>query len=144
MDGYLVCVKHPFAWIDSMMRYRGGDPEKHAATWSEANRQYLGFRPSSPRMLIRYEDALAEPCRILASIAEVFGLERKARLWILTNIRMARGGDKARLLMMKKPFDATHYTERRFMLRFTAEQIVAIRGCLDRDLCAALGYEVDE
>lgn len=74
---FIHLVRHPASWIDPGARRRPGRLGSELATWLESARRAVhNRRLHHPNYLIvRYEDLLAEPVRILRKVGELIEVE---------------------------------------------------------------------
>ena len=80
--GYVLCVKHPVTWANSMRRYlmnaNQGEPDSRvlATLWSFQSDALLKFAAShNNAVLVRYETAMKHPKDMVSTCAKRFGLQ---------------------------------------------------------------------
>lgn len=85
IDGYIISVKHPHAWLVSVKRYYHraevkGDVHSRplAEHWMHKNASYLQAREERDDVfIVRYEDLLQDPITQLEKISSFFDLEKE-------------------------------------------------------------------
>lgn len=136
MDGYLLCIKHPVAWMGSVNRYRPTDPRFLALWWNTHTEALCNFLTVQDRaMLVRHEDWLEDSGLVLRKVRATFHLAGDTNISLPTQAA-ARGGDNTAHTLDAHPFDAEPYQEKRWWGMFGKD----ITDLIDRDLMAEVGY----
>lgn len=170
----LVCVKDPYAAMESLFRYAQSVKFRHfrcAQEWEEflhsrfvvaidRQPQPPAFRfrdpvdywnavyyhmvsvADRPLTIVRYEDMLADPDRVLAEIGERHGVAKTG-----TAVLPARQMKKMTEQRPDDPFtgeafDPAWYRDRLYLRAFDERQMAHMRAELDAELAARLGYQV--
>jgi hypothetical protein len=144
-DGYLICVKNPLAWIDSMMRYRPAPLPTLVESWNSGNRACLAFLEAKPEAhLVRHEDLLADYDQVLDRLGGALSLEGLNSPHRRQDRAMWRGGDDLRGAVTSGEFDISYYTERRYLLSMSKDARALIRDLASPEVCESLGYDLTE
>lgn len=143
MDGYVLCVKSPLAWLASMLRYRPAPLSALVPLWNRRGAQFLAFAERvDSSIIVRYEDVLRDKREALDAISDALGLEPSRAPYIFPPNAMWRGGDNMRGAVTETVFDAAYYRERRYMSAFTGSEIDGVRVALDGAVMRGLRYEI--
>ena len=144
-DGYLICVKNPLAWVDSMMRYRPAPLPALVESWNSGNRAYLAFLEAKPAAhLVRHEDLLVDYDQVLDGLGGALSLECLNSSYRRQDRAMWRGGDDMRGAATSGEFDISYYTERRYLPTLGKDARALIRDLASPEVCESLGYDLTE
>ncbi|MDA8429944.1 MAG: hypothetical protein M0T70_11890 [Geobacteraceae bacterium] len=153
--GFLVTIKDPYAWVVSAARFngwiRGDEPLRD---WSielmrEAclgyNRNYrawLSFLREHPQRarLVRYEELLADPERVMTEIAAQFDWQRSGGFEAITAVVEPTQWDHLPVIETPDTFRPEFYANNEYLQRIPAEQMQQIGELMDWDLLSELGY----
>lgn len=136
MDYYLLCVKHPYTWIESCLRYKQPKnkffrkifrmikPRGLARLYNKRGKEFLEFKKG---LIVRHEDLFDDLGGVMRRISDEWGLER-TDLSELPKDCMGRGGDVFRHKIKDKPFRRREHQE----------WSVGV----DKDIAGKLGYDI--
>lgn len=139
---YCVMVKEPYSWLWSIAKRqrRPASPVKVSDVehWNKRLASWTAYCDEHPdkTMLMRYETLLQDTDVMLGQIEAKFSLTRKGNSFVNVNERMTTTGRAS-----NKPFDASFFTERKYLKSFTAEDIEAVNAVLCSELMQRFGYE---
>lgn len=153
--GFLVTIKDPYAWVVSAARFNGwirGDEQLR--DWSMElmrdaclgyNRNYRAWlqfmQDSQPRArLVRYEDLLADPERVLAEIAAQFGWQRSGSFENIPAVVEPTQWDHLPVVEAQDRFQPGFYTNGEYLQRLPAAQMEMVGELIDWDLLRDAGY----
>jgi hypothetical protein len=164
-QAHLVHVKHPYAWLLSMERWwsfnetadralvrmharwdaRDAVMRAHATrldAYAGNVQGWLCRLPDEDRVLVRYEDVLADASEVVERVAEAAGAEIVNEP-ALPGQRVDSRGSKR-----EASFDPAYYTERQWLDELHPDELAELDGYLEetgyRELFAdVLGYEMD-
>lgn len=94
--------------------------------------------------LVRYEDALSSPEHTCERLATDLGIRRTSEDLVVPTRRMQRGGDRRYEsvddAVGDEEFDRDHYTDRRYMDKYSPEEVTVVNELLVTDAIGTLGY----
>lgn len=149
--GYLLIVKEPWAWLDSVERWkahdvwslprrawyrlRGRSMEHHDARhrFIEYLRALDGWRRSLPDPLavVQYRDLLVRRDEVLGGVGSVLDLEVGEGPFQGVEARVEPSGDRA-----DEAFDPTPYVERSYLDRYHPEEVERLLAFAERNWVA--------
>jgi len=148
MDGYALCHKNPYAWVDSFIRYQEAKGLVVAPLpafidrWNTASAAYLEFAEMTPfAVTIRHESLLMDLDGELDRIGARLDIEREPRM-VEMPCEMWRGGDNMRHAITGAAFDPAYYTSGQYLKRYTPDDLEAFSSGLDAATMRRLNYEV--
>ena len=151
MAGYLLCTKHPLAWVESMLRYRPAAVSDLVRRWNGWCRAAVAFGRRSPRgphppvAVVGYEELLTFAAGALAVVGRRLGLPAFGHFTDEPNT-MLRGGDAMRGDDAVGPhsFDRREwYLEEKWREALPPEMRARAKALIDVEATEAIGYEVD-
>lgn len=154
--GFLVTIKHPYAWVVSAAQFLGwvcGDERigdwslelmKEACqnytrkyrAWSELVREH-----GSRARLIRYEDLMVEPEQVLGKIAEQFRWRRATRFSAVSAVIEPTHWDHLPVMEAEETFRPEYYRNAEYLDRLSATHLRLIDQLMDWELLGSLGYD---
>lgn len=158
--GFLISVKHPYSWASSLAAYSGwtgvidgvvqmnrvhGSELKTACV--EFNKRHeawlaLHARNRGQSVLVKYEELLAHPGRVMAEIESTFRLRSPAReMQLPTRKVQPTFWDHHPPLFSNEPFDPEYYRSQKYKTRLCPELWEIVRGTIDWKLMALCGYQ---
>lgn len=141
----IVTVKHPLAWLLSMVKFRfrrdglnvGQIMEPELERWHEFYRCFLSLRiPNKHNMLVRYEDLLEDPRGQCGQIASRIKAERKPGDFYIPYNKMKKNNTEG-----TKNFDKAYYVNQRYLEEYSQEDLDRVRSLLNWQLVESLGYQ---
>lgn len=140
VQGYVLLVKHPLSWLESMRKYLlaiGQNTIEYrllGSLWTMQSQALLDFNAAHDNAaLFRYEVAMKHPKDVVETCAKSFGLEAvEGASW--PNERMGRGSDALRHLKATKPETAVQ--------KATAAEVESYKKYIDLEVCEQLGYRL--
>lgn len=146
-DAVFLLVRHPLSWLPSIWRYRGkpdmefdeyirrsDEIDKWNTTMHNWLFQLANFKTSCVQV-VRYENLVANTFTTLEEIGDRAGLERKH-----DRFKVAYGVMDKHMRQTTERFDATHYTEKKYMIGYSPELLAHIKSRVDGDTLFRLGY----
>ena len=160
--GFLISVKHPYAWAASFARYSGwmitiddelrmqiglqSALELACGQFNERHRAWLDHwsRFPSRTAIVKYEDLLSDTAMVLSMLVAKFGLQRSTdECALITGTVGAVDWDNCPLLISEHPFDTSFYYERRFVDQLSPELWEVVRRTIDWGIAREFGYAPD-
>lgn len=153
--GFLVSIKHPYAWVVSAARFNGWlHDDEQLREWNlELVRDAcIGYNCNyrawfalmqeygSRARLVRYEELLADPARVLAEIAVQFGWQCPVVFKPVTAVVEPTSWDHLPVEEAKEPFCPDYYREAAFMNVLSPAHRHLIDDVIDWELLHELGY----
>ncbi|HEX3961172.1 MAG TPA: sulfotransferase [Trebonia sp.] len=150
--GFVVSVKHPYAWLASVRRFALLDPQSpapgaHAACerFNANYRSWLALRAEHGErvVVVRYEELLADPSASLAGIARRFGLERQTTgaIELPANVVVPTRCDHMPTRTAPVPFDRAYYLRRDYLADLSDADKDTMRARIDWAQLAPYGYQ---
>lgn len=142
----MLAVKHPLCWLPSIWKYRGKDEPftsyvQHSdeiERWNEKYRGWLdGLRKlnTAGKVIMRYEEWVADPTGKLEEAGRALKLERKDQPW-----QVPQGAMGMHMSPTSSPFHPDFYTQRKFMRYYSRRLIQEVTERLDGSVLLRLGY----
>lgn len=150
--GFLISIKNPYAWIVSMTRIhrRWADGEgtllPHciddvADACHSFNERYAAWLVLKPRAVVRHEDLVVNPLRVLRELESRFSLPPTDVQVVPLGRVLPAHWDYSPIDVELKTFDVDYHTERRYLARLPETHRQVITDTIDWKLFAPLGYE---
>lgn len=140
VQGYVLCVKHPLNWLESMRKYLltiGQTSIEYrllGSLWTMQSQALLDFNAMrKDAILFRYEVAMKHPQHVVDTCATAFGLQALPEATWPTE-RMGRGSDALRHIFATKPKPDIGLA--------TDDQRTQYLAYIDREVCEQLGYRL--
>jgi len=165
---FLTVTKNPYAWLLSMYRRpykrvetstcdfadfverrwpsvgranRSRVSQTLVDVWNEKNRSYLDLARSRPTEVLRYEDLLANPKRIMARVAQTHGIPSRDAFF--TNVdestKKSTKGDQKTYGDYRR-----YYLEKKWKKRLDTRSVARVNSKLDPAVVDAFGYDFIE
>jgi hypothetical protein len=160
--GFLISVKHPYAWTASFARYNGWIHEvdgvlqvrgQHAEDLRRACSQYnlrhqawleLHRNSEQRSFIIRYEELLEKPGDMLIKLEHRFGLLRINQILTLVQQQaMPTHWDNYRTRLASRNFNAKPYREQTYYSLLCNDLWAVVRETIDWDIALEYGYMKD-
>jgi Sulfotransferase family len=149
--GFVVSVKHPYAWLASVRRFALLDPQSPAPDTRAAcerfnanYRSWLALRAEHGErvVVVRYERLLAHPSACLARIARSLGLERQTAgaIDLPANVVVPTRCDHMPTRTAPVPFDRDYYVRRDYLADLSDADKDTMRARIDWAQLAPYGY----
>ena len=128
-------------------QYRFSNPVDY---WNSMNWNLLNFCQENPEksILIRYEDLLRSPSSLVMKISDKFDVPifYSENELVLTEKKLTRMGDGQRDAyedyLDKEDFDRANYIEKKYLSKFSGEQLAFVSSLLDKDLMIEFNYGI--
>ncbi len=153
--GFLVSIKHPYAWVVSAARFNGWlrDDGKIHDCFRDAlkdaclgyNRNYRSWlelaQAHRPRTcIVRYEELLADPGRVVGEMAAQFGWNPCEVFTAVPAIVEPTPWDHLPVAEAAESFRPEYYSGGEYLRHLPPEQLQLIDALMDWDLMRELGY----
>lgn len=154
--GFLISIKDPYAWAVSVARFWGwtnrtaplgerlrGQIAGQCEAFNGCYAAWLDLARREPArcLLVRHEELVAEPARVLDAIDAKFALRRRGDAVVdLTDEADQVWWDQHEAVRTGIRFDRHYYFEKRYLQRLTPAMLETIAGTIDWELVAPLGY----
>jgi len=149
--GYLISIKNPYAWIVSMTRIHrrwiDGDGtllphciDDIADACHSFNERYAAWLALTPRAVVRHEDLVVDPLRILREVESRFSLPPTDVHVVPRGCVQPAHWDYSPVDVELKTFDVGYYTERRYLAKLPERHRQIITDTIDWELLEPLGY----
>jgi len=111
--------------------------------WGQMNRHWLHI-PLTERSLslVRYEDLLADPQKVIAMLAARWKLASKSNIFNTPIGLLVPTKDEEEMVEDESEFDKTYYTEERYLSVYTQEQISLVKSKIDVGIVKRLQYSL--
>lgn len=141
MDGYLLLVKNPFAWVVSYRKYMqdGKNVQQLCELYNTRLSEFLDFRAAHPDIaaIAAYESALEDLDYFLDAVFQFYKIEERAvdryldELWT-----MWRGGDdiRGKEALTNIIFKKSYYRDKEYLKELTDPDRQLIDVCINRHL----------
>ena len=158
---FLISVKEPYAWINSMFKYwlndkNENDPEVidefcklvsiQCAEYNAAYRSYLELFQKYPQQttIVHYHNLIKNPFGFLNGLKSRLSLEKSSETYFSPK-KIIHPTDwdqqQSHLRLAKKDFDPDYYLQRKYLQSMRPEVIDCISKSIDWNLMAFYGYE---
>ena len=149
--GFLISVKHPYAWLVSLRRFAALDPQSPAPDAAAAGMRYnanyrswfaLRAEYGSRVAVVRHEDLLADPSGTVGGLAEAFRLRRLTAgpLRLPAGIVVPARWDHMRSTTAAVAFDGGYYRRREYLDAISEQDRRVLRSAIDWGQLAPYGY----
>lgn len=157
--GFLISLKHPYAWAASLARYsdwmseidglfqmnpiHGERLRKACVDYNGRHAAWLALhaRNRHRSVLVRYEELLEQPDRVIADLEKKFGLRRPAGPLRLPGRKVHPAAwDQDSPLLAEEVFDPDFYKLRRYQERLRKELWEIVVETIDWKLMERCGY----
>ncbi len=146
---YTITTKNPYAWWCSYSRFtERPEPMVSAGSgiklWNSLHENWLCLAEGNPlAIIVRYEDLLLNLGKTLTLIGSELQLEPKGDKFKDSEVKMARRSDlNWDMGQTTIPFDASHYTDRKYLKMFNKQLLEFFRQQLSPMIMEQLGYEI--
>jgi len=141
-DLSVVIIKNPYAWTHSIYSFMSTPITFHdfifgtrmGRRWSIRTRDYVNDAKEIGGIVLKYEDMLVSTEAQLVRIAEKGIAPKDGRVHVLQQRMNKAQGQTV------EPFDASYYTQKRYLLEYDSDMLAEINRTLDHDLMRELGY----
>jgi hypothetical protein len=147
--GYLVSIKNPYAWALSLSRFTPWPPPDALDRLREACRTFnTGYHawlpllesPRRPALLVRHEELITDPERVLDCLDRTFGIKRSPTFHAIEGIAKPAPWDDDPLPISALPFDGGLYLRHEYLDALPAEQLQVVSSAIDWTLMERFGY----
>jgi hypothetical protein len=147
---HILCVKDPYSWYQSICKWNGIDPFpltnnklEQLFLWNYMGEKYIEFKekyyPRPRTLVVKYEDMLSKPHRMLYGFAYVLGLD------LISNpMRPTQFVDN-----VNNVYDGTSFVKRRhfyatkkYLTLYFEKDFAMMRKFLDKKVIKRLGYKL--
>ena len=149
--GFVVSVKHPYAWLASVRRFALLDPRSPAPAvlaacdrFNANYRSWLALRGEHGERVavVPYEELLADPSASLAGVARRLGLERQTAgaIELPARVVVPARWDHLPARTAPVPFDRAYYARRDYLAELNDTDKETMRARIDWAQLAPYGY----
>jgi len=153
--GFLVTIKHPYAWVVSAARFNGWlreDGKIHDCFLDSLKEACLGYNRNyhswlelaqahGPRTcIVRYEDLLADQERVVGEIAAKFGWQRAGSFADIPAVVEPAPWDHLPVVEAPERFLPEYYSGGEYLRHLLPEHLQLIDEVIDWDLVGDWGY----
>jgi len=148
---YIATSKNPYAWWSSYLNFLERpepmiDVRRAVIKWNELHANWLDIPlvcATRLALVVRYEDLLTNLDDTLDHIKSVMSLEKRHKHYIKNDNKMARRSDlNWHMGHTNEKFDASYYTEKKYLNNLDDETMEIFRNFLDKKVMEKLGYEI--
>jgi hypothetical protein len=146
---FIVMVKNPYMWIDSMCRHRRRPLGDHAfiveqiKAWNTLYADYKQHIESGKAHLIKYEDLIENPDKVLGDVMTKFGLKRKfANRFHLESKHLLPNTDSGIGCCTNQVFNKMKYINPNIHKVLPKNVINAISSNIDSQLMGYYNYDI--
>jgi hypothetical protein len=129
---YVICVRDIYSWLYGYGKYKKtGFNEKYINEWNCKTREHYDFYVKNKEncVLIKHDNLVSEPIKILEKIEQKFGLVRKNEDYMVSKKKANKGGG-----LTNEPINIDYYKEKKYMETFNENQIKIVNKVVDMEL----------